>query len=101
MLENVPVVTDASGKDYRGFRFNWAEGTESHYSCSLTWENEMYMFGGKNQMRQISKLSGCGLTNEGTLSFNFNFGACASTIGRFLVSSKRIYNFFRQNFPLL
>ena len=81
VVENVPVVTDANGKDYRGFRFNWAEGTESHYSCSLTWENEMYMFGGKNQMRQISKLSGCGLTTEGTLSFNFNFGACASTIG--------------------
>ena len=75
------MLTDVNGRDYRGFRFNWAPDTEVIQSCSINWEGEMYVFGGKNQMRQISKLSGCGLTKIGDLTSNFNFGACAATLG--------------------
>ena len=80
--DNLPVVTDSSGKDYRGFRFNWADDTEVVQSCSINWEGEMYVFGGQHYMRQISKLSGCGLTSVGQLNFNFQFGACAKTLDK-------------------
>ena len=36
----------------------------------------MYVFGGLNEMRQISKVSGCGLERIGNLAFDLSGGAC-------------------------
>ena len=99
--DNLPVVTDASGREHKGFRFNWADDTEVVQSCSISWEGEMYVFGGQHQKRQISKLSGCGLISVGQLSFNFQFGACAKTLGHLELLLNLLKLFYRQNLPLL
>ena len=38
----------------------------------------MYVFGGKTNKRQITKLEGCKQKNTGTLDWNFYGGACAN-----------------------
>ena len=44
----------------------------------MTWQNELYIFGGGSKKRQISKLVGCELTLIGLLGFNHARGACAN-----------------------
>ena len=36
----------------------------------------MYVFGGVNEMRQISQVTGCGLERIGNLAFDLRSGAC-------------------------
>lgn len=54
-------------------------GTEVVDSCSVTWNNEQYVFGGQTNKRQISKIINCELTQIGELDFDFTSGACAAT----------------------
>ena len=44
----------------------------------MTWQNELYIFGGDTKKKQISKLTGCELTKIGELDFNHEYGACAN-----------------------
>ena len=55
----------------------FGEGTQVYYSCSVTWRNQFFVFGGYNHKRQISKLSGCKLTSVGTLAFDHYYAACS------------------------
>ena len=75
-----PVITDASGKVDIDFNFEFGENTSIYQSCSMTYRNEFYVFGGETyyggDRRQISKLSGCGLERIGTLDFDHYRGAC-------------------------
>ena len=79
---NVPIITNAAGRQDTDFEFVFGEGTEVKYSCSMTWQNELYIFGGGKQnirgKRQISKLIGCQLTRIGELEFDHYWGACAN-----------------------
>ena len=43
---NVPVITNASGLEDRLFKFQFGNETEVYQSCSITWRNEHYVFGG-------------------------------------------------------
>ena len=48
------------------------------FSCSITWRNEYYIFGGAgDNKRQISKLAGCQLSSIGALPFDFYAGGCS------------------------
>jgi len=76
--DDVPIITNAAGRQDTNFDFVFGEGTEVDYSCSMTWKNELYIFGGRSQKRQISKLIGCQLTRIGELEFDHYLGACAN-----------------------
>ena len=75
---NVPIITNADGREDTNFDFVFGQGTEVRYSCSMTWNNEFYIFGGYSNTRQISKLIGCQLTRIGELEFDHQYGACSN-----------------------
>ena len=58
--------------------------TEVYNSCSLTWQNEFYIFGGHSRKRQISRVVGNKLTKVGTLSFDLYLGT-GSVMGSNLI----------------
>ena len=68
-----------SGEISEGY-LSYGTNTESYQSCSVQWRGRMLVFGGWQQRRQISEISGCQLRNVGHLQlpFTFQFGACAA-----------------------
>ena len=55
--------------------FSFPPVTEVH-ACSLLFNDRMYLFGGANEERQISRVTGCGLKRIGDLNFDFSEGTC-------------------------
>ena len=55
-------------------------------SCSFAWLNTLYILGGSNQQRQVSRLEGCHLSRVGNLPFNLKFGTCATIDSRAIVA---------------
>ena len=53
--------------------------------------NELFIFGGLREERQISKLTGCSLERVGSLSFDHFYGTCAA------VNDNEIYLCFNLN----
>ena len=76
--KNVPVLTSAAGREDKDFNFEIDEEAEVYQSCSLTWENEFYVFGGKSMKKQISKVSSCRLEPIGQLAFDHYYGDCVN-----------------------
>ena len=76
--KNVPVILDQSGETRLLADFNFDSETESYYSCSVNFQNELYLFGGIFIKDQISKLTNCSLSRIGSLDFSFNGGGCAN-----------------------
>ena len=64
--------------------FLMGENTQVYYSCSITWRNKHFVFGGYNEKKQISQLIGCELKRVGSLAFDHFFGAC-TTVGDNLI----------------
>ena len=89
--DNVPIITNADGRQDIDFDFVFGEGTEVKYSCSMTWKNELYIVGGQSKERQISKLVGCELTLIGQLRFDHYNGGCAN------VADEKLYLCFNDN----
>ena len=74
-----PIITDSSGRDDPNFFFRYGEDTSVYGSCSLTFRNQLYVFGGESPFkRQLSKLVGCQLQRVGSLAFDLELGSCAS-----------------------
>ena len=61
--------------------FSFPSDTQVYLSCSLIFNNKMYVFGGSNLKRQISTVDGCGLKRIGSLNFDFERGACTTVQG--------------------
>ena len=58
--------------------FDFGTATSVHRSCSVTFRNNFYIFGGADSYnRQVSQLSVNRLERIGTLDFNLYTGACA------------------------
>ena len=78
--DNIPVITNESGRVDRDFFFMMGDNTEVRYSCGLTWRNQNYVFGGSNQVTetQISQIIDCQLKKIGQLAFYHYYGACAN-----------------------
>ena len=54
-------------------------------SCSVTWQNQFYIFGGKmGEIRQISLLTGYNMERIGSLSFDFRGGTCSAMNNKLL-----------------
>ena len=91
---NNAVITDGNGKEEYpadDFFFMFGNNTEVYRSCSVTWHGELFIFGGVNDQKQISKLNGCKLERVGNLSFEHYQGACAT------VNDREIYLCFDWN----
>lgn len=81
----VPTITNAAGDVDRDFYFSIDNDAEVSRSCSIVWNNQLYIFGGKSMKTQISKVTNCRLERVGELAFNHAFGACTN------VADDRIY----------
>ena len=69
------VLVDMAG-GFTNLTFSFPANTEVDDSCSLLFNDKMFVFGGLNEKRQISKVTGCGLKRIGDLDFDFHAGAC-------------------------
>ena len=56
--------------------FERDDTTEAYKSCSINWQNQLFIFGGSSEKRQISQLSGYKLKRIGDLLFDLDKGAC-------------------------
>ena len=59
--------------------FSFASNTEVDHSCSLLFNDKMFVFGGYVKKRQISQVKNCGLKRFASLDFDFDRGTCALT----------------------
>ena len=66
-----------SGESYTEPTFHFGHQTSVHGSCSLTFRNSLYVFGGIDE-KQVSQLNGNRLERIGNLDFEFYHGACAN-----------------------
>ena len=82
-----PVITDGSGRSDSNFFFRFQENTSVYGGCTVTFQNQAYIFGGSDSAsrRQVSKVEGCQLERVGTLAFDHALGACAN------VNNTRVY----------
>ena len=57
--------------------FEREDTTDAWNSCFVNWQNELFVFGGYYERRQISRLSGHKLKRVGDLNFDLRGGACS------------------------
>lgn len=76
--ENLPMVIDGWGNSDSRFNFVFGRDTEILHSCSVVWQNDLFIFGGNTQTRQISKMMGCGLIQISQLTFHHAYGDCTT-----------------------
>ena len=58
--------------------FTHDQDSEVMFSCSISWENQLFIFGGSSNKRQISKLIGYHLNVIGSLPFDHNYATCTN-----------------------
>ena len=80
--DNIPLVMN-SAADYRLVELMIHEEVQVYASCSLTWKNELYVFGGNEKKNQIAMIKPLGanwrrLELIGQLKFNHSFGDCVN-----------------------
>jgi len=56
--------------------FTYDLNTEVYESCAATLDGEMFVLGGWNEKKQISKVQNCKLNRVGEMPFDFYEGAC-------------------------
>ena len=76
--KNLPIMTNSAAREDEDFFFELDEKAEVYKSCSLTWQNELHVFGGKSEKTQISKVTSCRLEPIGKLAFNHYYGDCVN-----------------------
>ena len=82
---NIPIITNGQGFEDHDFTFEFETDTQVYRSCSVTWRNEHFIFGGNTKTTQISQIIDCKLKRIGNLDFSHKYGACAN------VDDQRIY----------
>ena len=76
------MLINGSGKRQELSCFEHDDISEAYKSCSLVWENQLYIYGSRDHKRQISKLNKYHLQIVGTLPFNLQRGTCTNMAGR-------------------
>ena len=71
---------------------NTMTSSQVYWSCSLTWRNELFVFGGIPNRRQISKLVKYSLKVIGSLSFDHKYGSCTN------LANKKLFLCFNSDF---
>ena len=78
------MLINSAGEQKELACFDRDATTEAEFSCSVNWNNEFFIFGGKNEKRQISRLTGHKLKRIGDLTFDHYFGACSVMANQFV-----------------
>ena len=74
-----------SGEGQSQPKFEYGSETSVYSSCSMTYRNIFYVFGGTDTFkRQVSKLSGNRLERIGDLDFDLHAGACANVNNEYI-----------------
>ena len=75
---NLPLLTDLHGKHDPNLYFEFGENTEVDGSCSIVWQNQIYIFGGHYKHYQVSRVDNCVLHGIGNMAISHVNGACAA-----------------------
>ena len=75
--QQAPIIIEGD-LESKLINFAFEPETEAEDSCSVIWQNQMYVFGGWTYMRQISLVDQCHLKRVGTLPFLLARGACTN-----------------------
>ena len=86
-------MIDPTGSQAELSCFEHDNNTQLFLSCSVSWQNQMIIFGGRMRTRQVSRLDGYRLNRIGNLSFDHEDGTCT-------VMNDEIYLCFSSNWPL-
>ena len=89
------VLVDSTGRQDKLECFTHDKDSEVYRSCSVTWNNELYIFGGAHNKRQISKLVRYKLQVIGNLPFDFQFGGCTTMASGKLFLCFSLYDYKR------
>merc|ERR1711990_5666 len=73
----VPLVINIDGTNSE-INFELDDSSSIWEACSVDYQGQYYLFGGRFHKRQISKVDNCGLRHVGSLNFDFNTGSCGS-----------------------
>ena len=73
------MMFDSFGHIYQNHKFEHSTFNTAQ-SCTVVWKNQVFVFGGQNQKRQILKVDNCQLENTGKqLPMDTSYPACVST----------------------
>ena len=75
--ENVPLLMDSNGY-FKQIDFDIESMTEVAHSCSATINGEFFIFGGRTQKRQVSKIINCSLRRVGDLPYELFAPTCGT-----------------------
>ena len=89
LKQRPPVMTDLNGKESDCPPFTIDNNVAVFYSCAVTYQDQFFVYGGKNRTRQIATVINKSLRNVGTLPFNFFGGSCSSTMTKIILCFDR------------
>ena len=84
------IVIDSVGDQEELSCFKRDSKTQARGSCSIIWQNQMIVFGGRNQKQQISRLDDFRLNRIGSLAFDHHYGACSVMNGQIYLCFGRL-----------
>ena len=77
-VKSVAMVFDSFGHTYKNYKFDFSTFDVAQ-SCDIIWKNQVYIFGGQRQKRQILKVDKCQLKNTGKqLPMDTSYPACVN-----------------------
>ena len=97
------MLVNSAGDQQELGCFEKAVKTDAYQSCSLTWNNKLFIFGGAYERKQISRLDGYKLNRIGSLFFDHQYGACSQMNNKYIFlcfSSKDTTTCRRSTSPL-
>ena len=72
------MLLNTTGEQRELTCFERDDKTQAYYSCSINWNNQFFIFGGRSEAkRQISRLTGHKLERVGSLKFDHIRGSCS------------------------
>ena len=77
-----PLLVDAKGRKDQNIDMVFGPHTSCYQSCSVTYRNRFYVFGGWNDKRQISEVMERKMRNIGSLDFDYYDGGCSNVDDR-------------------
>ena len=78
--------------DTETIELNLPVDSEVYASCSLTWNNQMYVLGGLTSPNQVQKIENCSLKLKGNLPFNLRLGTCTTVNEETIVACFDYFN---------
>ena len=78
------MLTNSAGEQEELTCFERDDKTYVYNSCFVTWNNQLFVFGGYMDNQQISRLTGHKLQRVGNLTFDHEVGACSVMANQYI-----------------